>query len=41
MTVNFYLDTTSSAVLLVVQHKGKKFRVSTGNILLSFHSLEQ
>jgi hypothetical protein len=33
MTVNYYIDTTSSAILLVVQHKGKKFRISTGNII--------
>jgi integrase len=33
MTFNYYLDTTSSAILLVVQHKGKKFRVSTHEII--------
>jgi site-specific recombinase XerD len=33
MTVNYFLDTTSSAILLVVQHKGKKFKHSTGHII--------
>ncbi|MBX9850651.1 MAG: site-specific integrase [Cytophagaceae bacterium] len=38
MTVNFYLDTTTSAILLVVGHKGKKFRISTGRVIKpTFH----
>lgn len=35
MTVNYFLDTTTSAILLVVQHKGRKFRKSTGHIIKS------
>jgi integrase len=33
MTVNLYLDNTSSAIMLVVQHQGKKFRMSTREII--------
>lgn len=33
MTVNYYLDTTSSAILLVVGHQGKKFRKSMNEVI--------